>query len=104
MSSQVKSRRLIIENGELKMNMTQLRQKIDHQLNSLSPQWLILISNFLDSIQILTHRGELPDIEPTAIKRNKHAQDLLKHANTWQGNDLDECLDFVVETRSETQF
>ena len=86
------------------MNMTQLRQKIDHQLNSLSPKWLILISNFLDSIQNLTNANELLDAEPTSIKRNKRAQNLLKYANTWQGNDLEECLDFVVETRSETQF
>ena len=70
------------------MNVTQLRQKIDHQLNNLSPQWLILISNFLDSIQTLTKKGETLDIQPTVIKRNKQAQDLLKYANTWQGDDL----------------
>ncbi len=86
------------------MNAAQLRQKIDHQLNNLSPQWLVLISNFLDSIQALTRKEGIPDIQPTAIKRNKHAQDLLKHANTWQGNDLEECLDFVIETRSEARF
>jgi len=86
------------------MNMTQLRQKIDHQLNNLSPQWLVLISNFLDSIQTLTLTNELPKLEPTAIKRHKNAQDLLKYANTWQGDDLEACLDFVIETRSESQF
>ena len=86
------------------MNLTQLRRKIDHQIDSLSPQWLILISKFLDSIQTLTNSDELLGIEKTAVKRNKHAQDLLKHVNTWQGDDLKECLDFVVETRSKTQF
>jgi len=86
------------------MNTAQLRQKIDHQLDSLPPQWLVLISNFLDSIQALTTKGELPTLEPTAIKRGKHAQDLLKYANTWQGDDLEACLDFVIETRSEAQF
>ena len=86
------------------MNTTQLRQKIDHQLNNLSPQWLILISNFLDSIQTLTKKGETLDIQPTVIKRNKQAQDLLKYANTWQGDDLEDCLDFVIQTRSESQF
>ncbi|MGK7958164.1 MAG: hypothetical protein AB4063_23345 [Crocosphaera sp.] len=86
------------------MNVTELRQKIDHQLNNLSPEWLILISNFLDSIQALTTKGELPKLEPTAIKRDKRAQDLLKYANTWQGDDLQECLDFVIETRSESKF
>lgn len=71
------------------MNVTQLRQKVDHQLNSLPPQWLVLISNFLDSLQALTTGETIPDPQPTAIKRGKHAQDLLKHAHTWQGDDLD---------------
>ena len=69
------------------MNMIQLRQKIDHQLNSLSPQWLVLISDFLDSIQTLTTKSELPTLEQGILKRNKQAQDLLKYANTWQGDD-----------------
>jgi len=81
------------------MNQAQLRRKINHQIDSLSPQWLILISNFLDSIQTLTNSVELPELQPTVIKRNKSAQDLLKHVNTWQGDDLEECLDFVMETR-----
>ena len=92
----IKNRKLSIVNCQLSiinyqlsiMNVTQLRQKIDHQLNNLSPQWLILISNFLDSIQTLTKKGETLDIQPTVIKRNKQAQDLLKYANTWQGDDL----------------
>lgn len=86
------------------MNMIQLRQKIDHQLNSLSPQWLVLISNFLDSIQTLTTKSELPTSEQSIIKRNKQAKDLLKYANSWQGDDIEACLDFVIETRSESQF
>ncbi len=86
------------------MNIIQLRQKIDHQLNSLSPQWLVLISNFLDSIQTLTTKSEPPTSEQSIIKRNKQAQDLLKYANSWQGDDIEACLDFVLETRSETQF
>ena len=86
------------------MNVTQLRQKIDHQLNSLPPQWLVHISNFLDSLQALTTGAEIPDTQPTAIRRDKHAQDLLKHAHTWQGDDLEACLDFAIETRSESQF
>ena len=86
------------------MNMIQLRQKIDHQLNSLSPQWLVLISNFLDSIQTLTTKSEPPTLEQNILKRNKQAQDLLQYANTWQGDDIEACLDFVLETRSESQF
>ncbi len=86
------------------MNMIQIRQKIDHQLNRLSLQWLVLISNFLDSIQTLTTKNEPQNLEQGIIKRNKQAQDLLQYANTWQGDDIEACLDFVLETRSETQF
>jgi hypothetical protein len=38
------------------------------------------------------------------LKSNKKASDLLRHARTWQGDDLAECLDFVRETRSKTEF
>jgi hypothetical protein len=38
------------------------------------------------------------------LKRNKKASDLLRYEGTWQGDDLAECLDFVRETRSKTEF
>jgi len=38
------------------------------------------------------------------LKRNKKASDLLRHARTWQGDDLAECLDFARDTRSKTDF
>lgn len=44
-------------------------------------------------------RREIPP-----VKRDKTAKDLLKFAATWQGDDLETCLDIVRETRSETQF
>ncbi|NEQ38118.1 MAG: hypothetical protein F6K40_18350 [Okeania sp. SIO3I5] len=127
------------------MNTFQLRQKIESQLDRLSPERLALVSDFLDSIQSveksdlssLTEEqksrlewqkfidetyGSLADenlerppqlLENTdssslhkqpPIKRGKTAKDLLKFAGTWQGDDLESCLDFVRETRSKTQF
>ncbi len=85
------------------MNQSQLRQKINSQLDRLSPDRLALVSSFLDSIQSAT-----PD-SPTRrklspIKRGKQAKDLLKHPKNWQGDDLEDCLNFVRETRSESQF
>ena len=35
------------------------------------------------------------------IQSGKTASDLLKHVGTWQGDDLEDCLNFVRETRSE---
>ena len=86
------------------MNVTQLRQKIDSQLNTLSPKWLLIISNFIDSIQALTIRDDQSAANQNVIKRSKKAKDILKHTNTWQGDDLEECLHFVQKNRSESQF
>lgn len=38
------------------------------------------------------------------IKRVMKAGDLLKFAGTWEGNDFEECLQFVKNTRSEAEF
>ena len=38
------------------------------------------------------------------IKRGKKAGDLLHYAGTWHGDDLEDCLRLVEETRSQTQF
>lgn len=40
----------------------------------------------------------------TKIRSPKLARNLLKYANTWQGDDLEECLELVRATRSITQF
>ena len=70
------------------MNPVQLRQKIVTQIDRLSPEKLAVVSEFLDSLQSLesidsSHERKLPP-----IKRGKTAQDLLKFAGTWQGDDL----------------
>ncbi len=84
--------------------MVELRQKIENQLNQLSPEKLTLISGFLDSIQTLESRdlSLLQKLPP--LKRGKKVKDLLKNIEKWQGNDLEECLNIVYETRSKTQF
>ncbi|MDF5715104.1 MAG: hypothetical protein PUP93_14775 [Rhizonema sp. NSF051] len=42
--------------------------------------------------------------EATPIIRGSMAEDLLKFAGTWQGDDLYECLELVYETRSQAEF
>lgn len=86
------------------MNAVELRQKIESQLDRLSPERLALVSDFLDSIQATEpiEASSLRKLPP--IKRGKTAKDLLQFAHTWQGDDLEDCLNFVQETRSETQF
>ncbi|MDT9184441.1 hypothetical protein [Limnospira sp. PMC 289.06] len=89
---------------KLIMNTTQLHQKIASQLNNLSPERLALVSEFLDSLEATEPPQASPLRKLPPLKRGKTAKDLLKFAGTWQGDDMEECLDSVYETRSETQF
>ena len=86
------------------MNTSELRKKIETQLDKLTPERLELVSNFLDSIQTPkpTDSSSLRKLAP--IKRGNKAQDLLKHTGKWQGEDIQECLNDVRETRSEAEF
>ncbi|BAZ16182.1 hypothetical protein NIES4071_80570 [Calothrix sp. NIES-4071] len=63
-----------------------------------------MVSDFLDSIQNKSSVNQQPLRRMAPIKRGMKARDLLKFAGTWQGDDLEECLSFVKETRSKTQF
>jgi len=46
-----------------------------------------------------------PEIQQaTPILRGSKAEDLLKFAGTWQGDDFEECLQLVYETRSPAEF
>ncbi|MFN6537637.1 MAG: hypothetical protein RM021_014875 [Nostoc sp. EkiNYC01] len=47
---------------------------------------------------------EVPQKEGEPILRGSKAKDLLKFAKTWQGNDFEECLQLVYDTRSQTEF
>lgn len=46
-----------------------------------------------------------PEIqEAIPIIRGSKAEDLLKFAGTWQGDDFEECLQLVYETRFPAEF
>lgn len=42
--------------------------------------------------------------DPDFNKNESTANKLLKFAGTWQGNDLEKCLEEVYKTRGETTF
>ncbi|MEH2348240.1 MAG: hypothetical protein V7K55_09590 [Nostoc sp.] len=50
------------------------------------------------------HQTKLEIQEATPILRGSKAEDLLKFAGTWQGDDFEECLQLVYETRSPAEF
>jgi hypothetical protein len=86
------------------MTYPELRQKIEQQLAQLPPDQLSLVSDFLDSLSSKSTISQRPLRRLTPIKRGTKAGGLLKFAGTWQGNDLEDCLHLVKETRSKAQF
>ncbi|MGD2184029.1 hypothetical protein [Lusitaniella coriacea] len=81
------------------MTPLELRQKIDRQLEILLPEQLALVSAFLDTLQSIRPLRKL-----TPIKRGKKAIDLLQFAETWQGDDLEKCRQFVRDNRTQAEF
>ncbi|MUG97282.1 hypothetical protein F7734_35120 [Scytonema sp. UIC 10036] len=86
------------------MTYPELRQKIEQQLAQLPSEQLSLVSDFLDSLTNKSTINQRPLRRLAPIKRGTKAGDLLKFAGTWQGNDLEECLRSVKESRSKAQF
>ena len=86
------------------MTYSELREKVEHQLSQLPLERLFLVSSFIDSIEAKDDASNKQFCRIPPLKRNKKASDLLRHGGTWQGDDLAECLDFVRDTSSETEF
>jgi len=57
--------------------------------------------DFSAKIAEIKQRG---DKSSSVIRRGSTGQDLLKFAGTWHGDDLEECLEFIDETRSKAKF
>lgn len=45
-----------------------------------------------------------PSPEAVPLFRRSSGRSLLKHAGTWVGDDIEECLQLVSNTRSEIEF
>ncbi|MCM1982072.1 hypothetical protein [Lyngbya confervoides] len=86
------------------MNTTQLRQIIDHYLDQLSSDRLRLVVDFISFLVQKEHR-EQPNTndEDTNDYRPPNRGSLLRHTMTWQGDDFEDCLQTVYETRSQIQ-
>jgi hypothetical protein len=54
--------------------------------------------------EFLTDLKRLPLRRVEPIRQEATGKDLLKFIGTWQGDDLEECRQFVEETRSQAKF
>ena len=55
-------------------------------------------------LTVLSDSSELPYPEKTPYFLPASGRFILRHAGTWQGDDFEECLSLVYETRSELEF
>jgi len=84
------------------MNNIQLRQTINHYLDQLSSDHPWLVADFLSFLVHTEHQEQAPILE-TSDSRPLTGGSLLSHTETWAGDDFEECLETVYETRSQLQ-
>lgn len=70
------------------MTAVEYRQQIKDSLNQLSDEELRLVANFISSL---------------VQKESQQENSLLRQTQTWQGEDFEECLQAVYQTRSRIQ-
>ncbi len=81
------------------MNTIQLRQTINHYLDQLACARLRLVADFLKFL-VHTEHEEQTEILKTSDFRSPSGGLLLSNTETWEGSDVEECLETVYETRS----
>ena len=57
-----------------------------------------------ESLHKTSEEAEIDDQDSVVLFRGSTAKDLLKFANSWVGDDLEECLQAVYDNRSQAKF
>lgn len=94
------------------MTSSDIRQKLHQQIDQLPSDFLLLAVEFLEFLKsrrpnettpsALSSMFESDEGEP--ILTGSTGADMLQFAGTWQGDDFEECLEAVYETRSPAEF
>jgi len=79
------------------MNTIELRQKIEHNLLKISPENLKVIDEFVEFLK----QKEQTNLGKTINYREASGGSILDHAGKWEGDDLEECLELMYETRGK---
>ena len=84
------------------MNTSPLRHTINYYLDQLSADRLHLVADFLNFL-VHTEPQALPQATENTDFRPPSGSSLLSHIEIWEGDDFEECLENVYETRSQIQ-
>ena len=79
------------------MNNLELQQKINQELSKISSDNLKVIAEF---VQFIKEKQEVNLSQPTNY-RPASGRSILRHGDTWKGDDLEECLQLMYETRGK---
>ena len=77
------------------MDNLELRQQIEQDLAAITTDNLEIIAEF---IKFIKDRQEL---HPESSYRPASSHSFLRHAGTWVGDDLEDCIQVVYETRGK---
>ncbi|MEQ8462232.1 hypothetical protein [Coleofasciculus sp. E1-EBD-02] len=89
--------------------MTTTKEKLLIAIESTPEPILEQILDYLEYLKTrptrpTTRSKTVPISDGEPIVRGSKAKDLLKFAGTWQGEDFEECLQLVYDTRSPAEF
>lgn len=83
-----------------------LKELLLQEIESTPDSLLAIVLNFLRFLK--QQKQAEPDRQPPVVAepilRGSKAEDLLKFAGTWQGDDFEECLQSVYDNRAPAQF
>jgi hypothetical protein len=89
--------------------MTTIKEQLLIAIESTPEPILEQILDYLEYLKTratnpTTRASKVPIEDGEPILRGSKAKDLLKFAGTWQGDDFEECLQLVYDTRSQAEF
>mgnify|MGYP006278982631 FL=1 len=77
------------------MSVSSFRENIEENLSKLSSERLRLVADF---ITFLVQQETQEESQSQTVEGS-----LLSHTGTWEGDDFEDCLQTVYETRSQIQ-
>lgn len=85
----------------------EMREELHQRIDQLSPEQLVLLADFVEFLQFKQFKSVAPNAllqagEP--VLTGSTIEDLLQFAGTWHGNDFEECLQGVYDTRLPAEF
>jgi hypothetical protein len=90
------------------MTDSDTRRKVLQEVAQLPSEQLALVANFIEFLQFrrsgtLATQG-VPSFNDQPIMTGSTVADLLQFAGTWQGDDFEECLQSVYDSRLSAEF